>query len=80
MTNREEEIAATCEIAAVESDVCVYDVLHIYRSGFNDGREGNMHSHQNKLYNHNIWYTSPLYKDLYFLYQQIIYTKVIFLK
>lgn len=79
MTNKEEEIAAMCEIAAIESDVCVFDVLHLYRSEFN-GQEGNMHSHQNKLYNHNIWYTSSLYKDSYFVYQQIVYTKVIIFK
>lgn len=78
MTNREEEIAAMCEIAAIESDmcVCVCDVLQLYRSEFNDGQEGNMHSHQNKLYSHNIWYTS-LYKDSDF-FVPTVYRKVIF--
>lgn len=55
---------SSCRVRGV--CVCVCYVLHIYWSEFNDGQEGNMHSHQNKLYNHNVWYIIHCTKILIF--------------
>lgn len=65
MTNREDEIAATYGIAAVESEGCVSYVLQTYWPEFNGGQVENMHSHQNNLYNCNIWYIIHCTKTLF---------------